>query len=78
MYKAKPKTARQFEVVDKDRIPFIVILGPDELADGRVKVKEQVGKEKAEEAAESEKDGVTIRRGEMTAWLKERLAQRAI
>jgi len=53
-YKAKPKTAAQWEVVDRDAIPFVVIVAPDEYAVGKVLVKHQVGK------TESEGHGVPV------------------
>ncbi|KAI9603158.1 hypothetical protein H4Q26_002472 [Puccinia striiformis f. sp. tritici PST-130] len=31
MYKSKPKTQKQFEIVDRDQIRFAVIIGPEEL-----------------------------------------------
>jgi len=67
MYKAKPKLRAQFDVCDKEHIPIAVILGPDELKDGFVKVKEQKGKE------EASGDGEKIRREELIPYLRERL-----
>ncbi|KDQ18236.1 hypothetical protein BOTBODRAFT_53021 [Botryobasidium botryosum FD-172 SS1] len=67
MYKAKPKLRAQFEVCDKEHIPIAVILGPDELKDGFVKVKEQKGKE------EASGDGEKIRRDDLISYLRERL-----
>lgn len=43
MHKLKPKLARQFEVLDKEQIPYALIIGPDEVRDGIVNVKTQVG-----------------------------------
>lgn len=45
MYKSKPKTQKQFEVVDRDQIKYAVIIGPEELKTGKVRIKEQVGKQ---------------------------------
>lgn len=78
MYKVKPKTARQFEAVEKDATPFIVILGPDEVKAGEVKVKQQlvVGRSQADAGKAddgSDKDGVGMKRQEMVPWLKARL-----
>jgi histidyl-tRNA synthetase len=42
MHKLKPKLARQFEVLDKEQIPYALIIGPDEVKDGLVNVKTQV------------------------------------
>lgn len=44
-YKAKPKLPKQFEVVDKERIPFGLLLAPREWNEGQVRIKEQKGKE---------------------------------
>lgn len=66
-YKVKPKTAAQFEVIDKDRIPFAVMVAPDELKQGMVRIKEQVGKE------EGQNKGELVSRGEMIEWLSKRL-----
>ncbi|KAF9515855.1 hypothetical protein BS47DRAFT_1381276 [Hydnum rufescens UP504] len=66
-YKVKPKLPKQWETVDKEQIPFAVIIGPDELAEGNVRVKEQKGKEL------TSGDGEKIPRGELVAWLKERI-----
>lgn len=70
-YKAKPKLQKQFEVVDKDQIPFAVIIGPDELKEGFVRIKEQKGKEANEASANAE--GEKIKREELISWLKARL-----
>lgn len=40
MYKVKPKLPNQFKAVDNSQIPFSVILGEDEIAQGKVKIKE--------------------------------------
>jgi histidyl-tRNA synthetase len=42
MHKLKPKLARQFEVLDKEQIPYALIIGPDEIKDGLVNIKTQV------------------------------------
>lgn len=67
MYKAKPKLRPQFDVCDREQIPIAVIVGPDELRDGFVKVKEQKGKE------EGSGDGERVRREDLISYLKERL-----
>ncbi|KAG9026231.1 Cytoplasmic and mitochondrial histidine tRNA synthetase [Tulasnella sp. JGI-2019a] len=69
MYKAKPKLRAQFEYCDKELIPFAVILGPDELKEGFVRVKEQRGKEADSSAGEGEK----VKIDDLVAWLKARL-----
>ncbi|KAI5479019.1 histidyl-trna synthetase [Pseudohyphozyma bogoriensis] len=46
-YKVKPKVPQQFATIDKERIPYAVMVSPDEWKAGNVRVKEQVGKEDA-------------------------------
>lgn len=69
MYKAKPKLRTQFEYCDKEQIPFAVLIGPDELKEGFVRVKEQKGKEADTAAGEGEK----VKVDDLAQWLKERL-----
>ena len=45
--KKKPKMQQQFAVVDKEQIPFAVLLAPGEWANGTVRVKQQIGKDEA-------------------------------
>ena len=74
MYKAKPKAAKQFEAIDKDQIPFAVIIGANELKDGKVRVKEQMGKD----AVVEDKDGRLMERSEMVQFIKSRMAGRTV
>jgi histidyl-tRNA synthetase len=69
MYKNKPKLRPQFEVVDREQIPLAVIIGPDEIRDGVVRVKEQKGKEETE----SNDLGSVVKRTELIDWLKQKL-----
>lgn len=69
MYKAKPKWQKQFDVVNKEQVPFAVIIGSDELKGGYVKVKEQKGKD-----ASGDSDGEKVKREDLIVWLKDRLA----
>lgn len=69
MYKAKVKLAAQWEYCDKEMIPFAVLVGPDELKNGCVRVKEQRGKG-AEGAADK---GELVKIDELAAWVKGRL-----
>jgi len=71
MYKSKPKAQKQFEMVDRDQIRFAVILGPEELKSGHVRIKEQVGKQ--ENLAAHDKAGVVVDRAQLIPLLKERL-----
>lgn len=70
MFKTKPKLAKQFEQLEKDRIPFAVLVAPSELKEGKVRVKQQVGKVDAEEG-----QGVLMDKSEVVAYLKARLAK---
>ncbi|KAH9452279.1 hypothetical protein KEM48_002158 [Puccinia striiformis f. sp. tritici PST-130] len=72
MYKSKPKTQKQFEIVDRDQIRFAVIIGPEELKLGHVRVKEQVGKLSNLNA--HDKAGVVVERDQLISLLKERLS----
>ncbi|CDU24276.1 probable HTS1-histidine--tRNA ligase, mitochondrial [Sporisorium scitamineum] len=54
MHKAKPKLPQQFAVVDRESIPFAVILAPNEWAAGEVRVKQQKGKDSDEGQGQGE------------------------
>ncbi|KAK2771714.1 Cytoplasmic and mitochondrial histidine tRNA synthetase [Emmonsiellopsis sp. PD_33] len=54
-YKLKPKLPQQFKAAESNGVPFAVILGEDELAAGKVRVKEMGLKE-----GHPEKDGVLV------------------
>ena len=69
MFKTKPKLDKQFAQIDKDRIPFAILVAPDEVKEGKVRVKQQVGKEEGEG-----KMGVLMDRTEVVAYLKTKLA----
>ncbi|KAG9089256.1 Cytoplasmic and mitochondrial histidine tRNA synthetase [Ceratobasidium sp. 392] len=68
MHKLKPKLQRQFEVLEKEQIPYAVMIGPDEAAEGAVKVKTQLSAG-GDSAGTEEK----MPRAEVINWLKERL-----
>ncbi|ORZ36693.1 histidyl-tRNA synthetase [Catenaria anguillulae PL171] len=70
MYKKKPKPQQQFTMCDKEQIPYAVILGPDELAEGKVRIKDMRQKVEGDAAA-----GVVVLRDDMVAQVQERLAQ---
>lgn len=69
MYKKKPKLPQQFLFVEKEHIPFAVTVSPDELAQGQIRVKPQVGKE------QGQGNGVLLDRKELVPWLKEQLGR---
>ncbi|GAA5899717.1 hypothetical protein JCM5296_004204 [Sporobolomyces johnsonii] len=70
MYKAKPKLPKQFEVIDKERIPYAVQVSPGELAKGTIRVKPQVGKE------QGSGNDIEMKREELIPWLKEKLGKK--
>ncbi|GAA96629.1 uncharacterized protein L969DRAFT_94918 [Mixia osmundae IAM 14324] len=70
-YKRKPKMPAQFEAIDRDQIPIAVIVGVDELREGKVRIKEQVGKEE-----NSSSKGEPVSRTDMVSFIKEALARR--
>jgi histidyl-tRNA synthetase len=75
MYKVKPKLQPQFETVDRDGIPFAVIIGANELKEGVVRVKDQNRtKEELEKEEGGAANGRVIKREELIGWLKERIA----
>ncbi|GAA5967302.1 hypothetical protein JCM11641_000506 [Rhodosporidiobolus odoratus] len=69
MYKAKPKLPKQFEIIDKERIPYAVQVSPGELARGTIRVKPQVGKE------QGAGNDVEMKREELIPWLKQALGK---
>ncbi|MBW0472471.1 hypothetical protein O181_012186 [Austropuccinia psidii MF-1] len=73
MYKSKPKPQKQFDAVDRDQIRFAVILGPDELKEGKIRIKEQIGKEGNLES--QDKAGLLVDRQDMISWLRGKLSK---
>lgn len=67
--KLKPKFQQQFKEAEQNKIPLCIILGEDELAQNKVKIK-QMGLEKDD----PEKEGVMINRDEMIPEVRRRLA----
>jgi histidyl-tRNA synthetase len=68
MFKTKPKLAKQFETIDKERIPFAVLVAPDELKQGKIRVKAQVGKDEAGGG-----QGELVDRSDLVSYLKKLL-----
>ncbi|TFK39360.1 histidyl-tRNA synthetase [Crucibulum laeve] len=70
--KNKPKLQAQFAAGEKDEVPFAVLIGPDEVKAGVVRVKEQKWKfvNGKKEKVESEDKGTEVRREELVRWLK--------
>lgn len=65
MFKTKPKLAKQFETIDKERIPYAVLVAPEELKEGKIRVKAQVGKDEAGGG-----QGELVDRSELVNYLK--------
>ncbi|KAF8936203.1 histidyl-tRNA synthetase [Dissophora ornata] len=68
-YKLKPRTQNQWDVCDRDMIPFAVIVGGEEIANGVVKIKDMRTKD------ESQKGGLEYARSDMISELQKRLAE---
>lgn len=69
-YKIKPKLPQQFKQAEVAGVPLAVILGEDELKDGKVKIKVLGIKDENN----PEKDGVLVERANMVAEIRKRLA----
>ncbi|KDQ62968.1 hypothetical protein JAAARDRAFT_28953 [Jaapia argillacea MUCL 33604] len=78
--KNKPKIAAQFAAGEKDEVPFAVILGPDELKQGLVTVKEQKWElaDGKKTKIESTDKGVQVRRDDLIRWLKDTVTYQQI
>ena len=71
-YKQKPKLPAQFKSAEQSGIPFAVILGEDEQAQGKVKIKEMGLPE-----GHPEKDGVMVDTIDLVLEVRERLRRKA-
>ncbi|CAZ79396.1 unnamed protein product [Tuber melanosporum] len=71
MYKNKPKLPHQFAGAEKNGVPFAVVLGEDELKEGKVKIKEMGLPE-----GHPEKNGVDINMDGLVAQIRKRLAKK--
>jgi len=71
MYKNKPKLSQQFTGAEKNGVPFAVVLGEDELKEGKVKIKEMGLPEE-----HPEKKGVDVSMGDLVVQIRRRLAQK--
>ncbi|KAJ5934853.1 Histidine-tRNA ligase/ATP phosphoribosyltransferase regulatory subunit [Penicillium verhagenii] len=70
-YKLKPKLPQQFKAAEQGAIPFAVILGEEELAAGKVRIKEM-----GLPADHPEKEGVEVELASLVTELKSRLSQK--
>ena len=73
LYKVKPKLPAQFKAAEHGGVPFSVILGEEEQAMGKVKIKELGLKE-----GHPEKDGVLIELQNLVEEVKARLAAKTV
>lgn len=70
-YKQKPKLPAQFTAAEKNGIPFAVILGEDEQAQGKVKIKEMGLPE-----GHPEKDGALVNLSDLVDEVKKRISRK--
>ncbi|KAG8665824.1 Cytoplasmic and mitochondrial histidine tRNA synthetase [Fusarium poae] len=70
-YKAKPKFQPQFKAAEANGVPFAILLGDDEVAAGKVKIKELGLQE-----GHPEKEGVLISQEDMAKEIKVRLQRK--
>ncbi|EON97946.1 putative histidyl-trna synthetase protein [Phaeoacremonium minimum UCRPA7] len=71
LYKDKPKFQNQFKAAEANGVPFALILGEDEMAQGQVRLKEMGLRE-----GHPEKDGVLIPLVDAAVEIKQRLARK--
>ena len=64
--------ANQFKAADINGVPFAVVLGEDEVAQGKVKIKEMGLRD-----GHPEKEGVLVNLGDLVAEVKHRIRRRA-
>jgi histidyl-tRNA synthetase len=72
LYKVKPKLPNQFKAAEVNGVPFAVVLGEDEVAQGKVKIKEMGLRD-----GHPEKEGVLINLSELVAEVKQRIKRKA-
>jgi len=69
-WKVKPKLPAQFKAAETNGVPFALILGEDELKDGKVRLKEMGLAE-----GHAEKEGVMVEMGDLEGEVKRRVAR---
>lgn len=67
----KPKLPNQFKAAEVNGVPFAIVLGEDELAQGKVKIKEMGLPD-----GHAEKEGVLVDISDLVVQVKERLARK--
>eukprot|EP00833_Pecoramyces_ruminatium_P006258 jgi/Orpsp1_1/1180290/evm.model.c7180000072805.1 len=65
MYKANPKLDKQFQVCEKEKIPFAIIIGNEEVERKVVKIKDQTKKENS--------NGIVVPRSQYIQYIKKLL-----
>lgn len=69
--KVKPKLQNQFKAAEADGVPFAVILGEEEMAQGKVKIKEMGLRD-----GHPEKEGVLVNLNEIAHEVKQRISRK--
>ncbi|KAH7188884.1 uncharacterized protein B0J16DRAFT_266377 [Fusarium flagelliforme] len=71
LYKVKPKLQQQFKAAEANGVPFAIFLGDDEVASGKVKIKEM-----GLQDGHPEKEGVLVALDDMAKEIKVRLQRK--
>ncbi|CAM1505637.1 Fc.00g112740.m01.CDS01 [Cosmosporella sp. VM-42] len=71
LYKVKPKTPAQFKAAEVNGVPFAIFLGEDEVAQGKVKIKEMGLQE-----GHPEKEGILVDLKDMAREVRARLQRK--
>lgn len=71
LYKVKPKLPNQFKAAEANGVPFTVVIGEDEMAQGKVKIKEMGLRE-----GHPEKEGVLVALTDLVPEIRKRLERK--
>ncbi|RKF64090.1 Histidine--tRNA ligase, mitochondrial [Erysiphe neolycopersici] len=71
LYKTKPKLPNQFKAAEVNGVPFCIVIGDDELAEGKVKIKEMGLRD-----GHPEKEGVLIDLKDIVGQVQQRLQRK--
>ncbi|PMD17990.1 histidyl-tRNA synthetase-like protein [Hyaloscypha hepaticicola] len=72
LYKVKPKLPNQFKAAEVNGVPMAVVIGEDEVAQGKVKIKEMGLRD-----GHPEKDGVLVDLADIVPEIRQRLKRKA-
>lgn len=72
LYKVKPKLPNQFKAAEVNGVPMAVVIGEDEVAQRKVKIKEMGLRE-----GHPEKDGVLVNLADIVPEIRQRLKRKA-